>query len=192
VHGRTSGEDWDCTRPDVYGKIAPHTENRALREAASVKFAFIFSLTLKTNTNLLKFSAMFKKIRPGTHIAQLLTELLEKHCTNSISEMPESPFLLNETDEIHPNLALYSKTDRTLLFMADVDIQSCGRNEDHSRKLRLMETAGIAEHWLIFPADKIIVKRKADTFRRPQIFETGEDIELPCCGTIVRVSDIIQ
>jgi Uma2 family endonuclease len=135
---------------------------------------------------------MIKRIRPGTHVAEKLILLLQNQCSDLKAVIPENPILIKPGAEIYPNVIVNRDNDPVPLFIADIDIQSCGRNEDHSKKLRLYEELGIPEHWLIFPADRIIVKRTSDSFRKPKIFEPGETITLSCCNSLLSVLDILK
>lgn len=117
----------------------------------------------------------FERIRPGLQMAKRIQEKLASSMDPSIHiSIPEQPININATLQ-KPDL-IVSKNEEMILIL-EIDIRSCGHNEDHAKKLRIYEEAGIAEHWLLFPSDGILVARKKDTFRKPSIYAEGETIQ---------------
>ncbi len=135
---------------------------------------------------------MFQRMKPGSHIAEKLRSLFNRSSKGPVFriEIPSEPVIAGSSHEtIHPSL-LVTGADGRILFAADVDIQTCGRNEDHSVKLRIYEESGLPEHWLIFPADRIIVKRTRPDFKKRQVFALGDTVQAGFLGEDISVSEV--
>lgn len=119
---------------------------------------------------------MIQRIRPGFAIARTLIPVLEKASGGSglHIEIPEKPVALTSEEaplKTQPDLVVRDSNTRSILLVVDIDIRSCGRNEDFAKKIRLYDRANIQEHWLVVPSDGIVVVRKDPDFKKPSVYE---------------------
>ncbi len=119
------------------------------------------------------------------------TESLASRLTIILNEKYEDAYVLEKGGNvILPGAGRVYPADITLFlnknssnsvpdFIAHVDAQSCGNMTDFSDWIKDFGEAGVKEFWLIYPRDRIVVKRLLNNegiFGKPEIYSEEDRI----------------
>ncbi len=130
---------------------------------------------------------LVRKVRPGhgatEALAARLTRMLEAQGITGYTLVKNSELTLPGTSSVFPvDLAIFPPGDGPAPhFIAHVDPQACGAQNDYSGWIHSFAASGVPEFWIIYPRDKIIVQRKlsGEQFGKPAIFSEEDRIPLP-------------